>query len=141
MSKNDDALRCAEAIDSTHWPEREVAAHIRRLVAENEALQKQLQETALQAVTAFDQAQEAYERAEAQAALLRQITLTAHSGGLASMSEADALIAIRKLTLAKWSEVSHLNESAIRQHLEGAPQPSTTQQQWSAYAASRNRSN
>ena len=34
---NEDALRCAEAIDSTHWPEREVAAHLRRLVAQNEA--------------------------------------------------------------------------------------------------------
>lgn len=41
MTPNDDALRCAEAIDSTHWPEKEVAAHIRRLVAENEALTAQ----------------------------------------------------------------------------------------------------
>lgn len=47
---NQDALRCAEAIDSTHWPEREVAAHLRRLVSENEVKDALLR----QAVEALD---------------------------------------------------------------------------------------
>lgn len=55
---NEDALRCAEAIDSTHWPEREVAAHLRRLVAENEAQASLLRQAveALTAATGYDDA-------------------------------------------------------------------------------------
>ncbi len=94
MTPNDDALRLAAEVDEVAqtYPDMvEVSDCIRKLVAENEA----------------------------QAALLRQITLTAHCGGLASMSEAEALIAIRKLTLAHWAVLHCLGETEIRQHLEG----------------------
>lgn len=98
MSKNDDALEVAQAVqcfDGCECPKNEAAAHIRRLVAENEALQKQLQETALQCITDFDQAREAHERTEAQAALLRQA-----------------------LEALEWAGHRGALVAAIRQHLE-----------------------
>lgn len=95
---NQDALRCADGVERmdtfTDYQRAELlksAAHLRRLVAE----------------------------IEAKDALLRQIALTAHCGGLASMSEAEALIAIRNLTRETFKGIGYLSESAIRQHLEG----------------------
>lgn len=42
MTPNEDALRCAAQFEDDYWPEDdmplEAAAHLRRLVAENEAL-------------------------------------------------------------------------------------------------------
>ncbi len=90
MSKNDDALRCAESLegkrvydDSVEWAETldASAAHLRRLVAENEA----------------------------QAALLRQAedalnSVEWHGGGSCWIVDADKIYAAI---------------TAIRQHLEG----------------------
>jgi len=109
MRKNDDALRCAGELNSA-WHNgvggQEMLTaeeHLIRLVAENEALQARLQEAALQAVTAFDQAQEAHERAEAQDALLRQAK--------------EALIYHTQQT--RPIVASQVAIHAIRQHLEG----------------------
>lgn len=106
MSKNDDALQCAGYIETDgDLIERKIAAHIRALVAENEA----------------------------QAALLRQAVEAMGAVRINMRNNAP------DLSGKSWG---YLDETiaAIRQHLEGASQPSTTQQQWDAFAASRNRS-
>lgn len=120
MTPNDDALRCAAALlqldgAKKHHPSgpggQMCGSESYRLIASGFSFYE-LQNSA-------DHLARLVTETEAQAALLRQIALVAHAGGLAVMSEADALIAIRKLTLVKWGEVGHLSDAAIRQHLEG----------------------
>lgn len=84
MSKNDeyDALRCAESLegkrvydDSVEWAEtlEESAAHLRRLVAENEALRQSVKKANDQAEHFERQWYLRGDKNEAQAALLRQV--------------------------------------------------------------------
>lgn len=96
---NQDALRCAEAIDSTHWPEREVAAHLRRLVAENEQ-----KESALKIVEAT--CDDFANQIEAKDALLRQ-AVEAMEGVIYWDNEKP-----------EWQD-ARTAIAAIRQHLEG----------------------
>lgn len=163
---NEDALWCVTGLEQTKTQiGKQSAAHLRRLVAENEALNHYRKvygevsailactaempppsdddEITVQRLKALVQDFKVYVdsceakadridrlgeaavklRAENEAkdALLRQIALTAHCGGLESMSEAEALIAIRKLTLETFKGIGHLSESAIRQHLKEQP--------------------
>lgn len=100
---NQDALRCAEAIDSTHWPEREVAAHIRRLVAENEQ-----KESALKIVEAT--CDDFANQIEAKDALLRQAVEALKTGQIRAVSEWE----VRDVT----PKIVRAAIAAIRQHLE-----------------------
>lgn len=90
---------------------------VQRLTAENEALREKLEDSEenveLLGLVAQGHVELLAER-EADRAAMREIADVAHCGGLAGLSEGDALTLIRRLTLA------HFDTSKPREHTAAA---------------------